>query len=231
MKKCVISQPRFFPGLHYLDRMMKTDVFVILDNVKFNHRHEENRTRLKSPNGMKWLTLPVHKKHKGQLIIDTYLKESFPWKENAKKTLEHFYGRAKFYREYSSEVFRIIDDFPKSLTKINVNSWIPALRLLGINCKIIYSSDLAIESKGVQLLLDICKYVNATTYISGAFGKEYIDIEHFKKFGIKVKFHEYEYPLYQQRFGEFIPFLSYLDTLFNVGLNKNLVLSGGRIKT
>ena len=59
MPVCVISQPRFFPGLHYLHRMLVADVFVILDTVQFNPRHEENRARLMTPHGPSWLTVPV----------------------------------------------------------------------------------------------------------------------------------------------------------------------------
>src|SRR2546430_11988915 len=58
---CVISQPRFFPGLHYLHRMMVTDVFVVLDTVQFTPRHEENRAKLKGPQGPQWLTVPDRK--------------------------------------------------------------------------------------------------------------------------------------------------------------------------
>src|SRR2546430_8973768 len=65
---CVISQPRFFPGLHYLHRMMVTDVFVVLDTVQFTPRHEENRAKLKGPQGPQWLTVPVRQSRRDQLI-------------------------------------------------------------------------------------------------------------------------------------------------------------------
>src|SRR5436305_13250676 len=65
---CVISQPRFFPGLHYLHRMMVADVFVIFDSVQFNPRHEENRAKLKTPRGGEWLTVPTRRTSREQLI-------------------------------------------------------------------------------------------------------------------------------------------------------------------
>ena len=62
--------------------------------------------------------------------------------------------------------------------------------------------------------------------MSGAFGKEYLDESRFRSEGIQVRYHEYEYPKYPQRFGDFVPFLSYLDLLFNAGLDRQLVESG-----
>src|SRR5437870_7129361 len=80
---CVISQPRFFPGLHYLHRMLVADVFVILDTVQFNPRHEENRARLMTPQGPSWLSVPTCKISREQLIRDTRIDASQPWQKKA----------------------------------------------------------------------------------------------------------------------------------------------------
>ena len=64
--------------------------------------------------------------------------------------------------------------------------------------------------------------------MSGAAAKGYLDVAAFAAARIEVAFHEYEYPVYPQRHGDFAPFLSYLDMLFNVGLDRATVLAGGR---
>ena len=78
-------------------------------------------------------------------------------------------------------------------------------------------------------MLNICKHLGADTYLSGAFGREYLDIAEFAAEGLSVRFHEYDYPVYPQRFGGFVPYLSYLDMLFNSGLERDSVLAGGRM--
>ena len=65
--------------------------------------------------------------------------------------------------------------------------------------------------------------------VSGGFGRQYLNVEEFREEGIEVNFHEYSYPVYPQCHGEFVPFLSYLDMLFNVGLERRTVLGGGRV--
>src|SRR5947207_15591776 len=91
---CVISQPRFFPGLHYLHGMMVTDVFVILDTVQFTPRHEENRAKVKTPQGPKWLTAPMRHVSRDQLIRDTEVDTAQDWQQKIAQTIEVLYGKA-----------------------------------------------------------------------------------------------------------------------------------------
>ena len=227
MSICVISQPRFFPGLHYLHRMLVADVFVIFDVVQFNPRHEENRAKLKTPRGGEWLTVPMRQAHRGQLILDTHVDNSQPWQGRALKTLQHLYAKAPYYEAHAPAVQKILESPYETLTQLDVASWEPALRLMGVTCRFVRASELPVSGKGPRLLLDICKHVDADTYLSGSFGREYLDTAEFAREGVSVTFHEYQCRPYPQRYDGFIPFLSYLDTLFNAGLDRDLVLEGG----
>src|SRR5713226_2493691 len=100
MSVCVISQPRFFPGLHYLHRMMVADIFVIFDTVQFTPRHEENRTRLKSPQGPQWLTVPMRQLSREQPILQTHIDNAQPWQSKAIKALSTLYAKAPCYPNF-----------------------------------------------------------------------------------------------------------------------------------
>jgi WbqC-like protein family len=229
MSVCVISQPRFFPGLHYLHRMLVADVFVIFDTVQFNPRHEENRARLLTPRGPDWLTIPMRKTHREQLIRETPVDNSQAWPGRALKTIQHLYGKAPHYRTHAPAIQSILETPYENLTELDRASWEPALRLLGITCRFVCASELPVAGKGPRLLLDICKHLGADTYLSGMHGREYLDTAEFAREGVSVLFHEYQYPSYPQHGGgpQFVPFLSYLDTLFNMGLERDLVMAGG----
>ena len=97
MTVCVVTQPRFFPGLHYLHRMMLADVFVILDTVQYSPRHEENRTRVKAAQGPHWLTVPVRQAGREQRILDTRVDSTQPWRRKIGHTLAALYSRAARY--------------------------------------------------------------------------------------------------------------------------------------
>ena len=229
MSTCVISQPRLFPGLHYLHRMMIADVFVIFDTVQFNPRHEENRAKLKTPRGGEWLTVPMRKAGRDQLIRDTAIDNVQPWRRKAWGTIENLYGRTPGFEEHAAAIRGILEAPHETLTDLAIASWQPALQLLGVTCRFVRSSEVPIMGKGPRLLLDICKHLGVDTYLSGGFGREYLDCAEFAQEGVDVAFHEYDHPVYPQPHGDFIPFLSYLDLLFSTGgLDHDLVRAGGK---
>lgn len=230
MPVCVISQPRFFPGLHYLHRMMLADIFVILDTVQFSPRHEENRTRIKTSGGPHWLTVPVRQITREQRIVDIRIDDTQPWRRKAVRTLAAHYGKTRHYPAHATEVTRILDAPTETLTELDAASWGPALRSLEITCRFVRASTLPLSSRGSRLLLEICRWMGADVYVSGGFGRDYLDLEVFAAAGVAVRFHEYTYPVHPQCFGEFVPWLSYLDMLFNVGLDRETVAAGGAVR-
>jgi hypothetical protein len=209
--------------------MMVADIFVIFDTVQFNPRHEENRARLKDPHGASWLTVPTHRASREQLIRETRINDGQPWRPKAVQTLKHLYGKSPHYQSYAPEVLPILEAPHEALTDLDCASWGPALRRLGVPCRFVRASELPVSDKGWPLLLQICKYLGARTYLSGTFGKEYLDVAAFGREGVAVAFHEYQYPVYPQRFEGFVPFLSYLDMLFNAGLDREVVRAGGKV--
>jgi hypothetical protein len=59
--------------------------------------------------------------------------------------------------------------------------------------------------------------LGAKEYLSGIGGKNYLEPELFERNGIKLKYQNYKPKEYKQLYGEFIPNLSVIDLLFNMG--------------
>ncbi|MEM9134595.1 MAG: WbqC family protein [Actinomycetota bacterium] len=224
MRRCVISQPRLFPGLHYLHRMLVADVFVVFDSVQFNPRHEENRAKVKTADGPKWLTVPMQKISRDQLICDTRIADQ-PWQEKSIRMLENLYGKSPHFDDNIERITAIINGDHKTLTDLDVASWQPALQDLAPHAEFVMATDLDVDGAGSELLLNICETLDADAYLSGEFGRTYLDVDAFNERGIGVEYHQYTYPEYPQRYGPFEPYLSYLDMLFNVGLDRERVLN------
>ncbi len=68
-----------------------------------------------------------------------------------------------------------------------------------------------------DLVLNICKDLGATQYLSGPFGRDYLDLSRFQNNGIDVIFHDYQHPVYKQKSHQFKAYLSVVDLLFNEG--------------
>ena len=228
MKTCVISQPRFFPGLNYLHRMLMADVFVILDNVRFNPRHEENRARLPAGKGTKWLTVPTPKEDRRSLIKDVRISQDIPWQASARGVLLALYQGTQWFNYHSEEIMEIIDTGFDHVVDLATTSWQPAIRHLEIGCTFILASELEAGGRGTTQLVNICQEIEATHYLSGGFGRDYLDPDEFADAGITLGIHQFKPQPYQQISDGWTPWLSYLDVLFNVGLDRKFIAAQGR---
>ena len=160
-----IHQPLHFPYLGFFQKMKMADIFVLLDDVKFCKNEFYNRNRFKNKQEQdEWFTVPVEKKANSKLIKDVCVAKDFGWK---KKLLKQMYYNFKedFSKIYEHE--KIID--------MNVDSIEYCRKKLNIKIPMIKSSELNVEGVNSERLVNICKKVDATQYISGPLGGDYLD--------------------------------------------------------
>lgn len=218
--KVSINQPAYLPWLGYFDRIANSDLHIVLDNVQFEKNSVTNRNKVRTAAGWCWLTVPVKTKGKfGSLIIgDLEIDNSSNWTEKHWKTICQCYGKTPFFEQYS-----------ESLKSIYSSSWTHLIELtdclnaflldevLKISTPVRYASKLQSQGKKDDLILNICREVGATTYLSGPFGREYLDENKFHQAGIIIEYQDYVHPEYHQHFHPFEPFLSTLDLIMNCG--------------
>jgi hypothetical protein len=91
------------------------------------------------------------------------------------------------------------------------------LRDLGITTPLLFSSDLGVDGTKSELVLNLCQKAGATTYLSGALGRDYLDESAFTRAGVAVRYQDYGHPAYAQHLPGFEPCMCVLDLLFNHG--------------
>lgn len=213
--RIAISQPRYLPAINYIQRIILSDVFVLLDCVQHQPRAFEHRNRIKTSNGPVWLSIPLQRTD-SRMIIKNIKVRDLKWKERHIKTIKAFYKRSPFYDEDLLEALYNFDymhltDIAEYMLKIIMN-------YLEIERPIIRSSSLGLKEVHDKKLAEIVKVLGGDTYISGPNGRNYININNFQ--GIHVLYHDFHYPTYDQLWGDFIPWLAFVDVLFNVGLRE-----------
>jgi hypothetical protein len=102
------------------------------------------------------------------------------------------------------------------------------LERLGIETEIVRSSELEPTETKSALILELCIKVAASVYLSGPFGREYLDLTAFESAGIRVAFHDYAHPEYpQHQGGDFVPYMAAIDALLNCGPDTRSILASG----
>ncbi|MCS7232099.1 MAG: WbqC family protein, partial [Elusimicrobiota bacterium] len=221
--KVAIHQPQYLPWSGYFNKILQCDIFVFLDDVQYKKNEWQNRNKIKSFTGEIWLTVPVHYKF-GQRINEVEIDNKIFWRKDHMKTIKVNYSKSKFFDVFYPYIEKFLSKEYFKLVDVNIESVKMILSYLGVERRIVLSSEIKPEGEKTKRLVDICKKLSAEIYISGVGAKDYLEIEEFEKNKIKVVFQEYSTPEYQQLFGKFIPNLSIIDMIFNVGRDKTLEL-------
>jgi hypothetical protein len=218
-------QPQFMPWLGYFAKMLSCDIFIALDDVQYKKNEWQNRNRIWSASGGQWLTVPVMHKFP-QNINEARINNTARWKEKQLRTLEQTYSRAPGLAFIREKLEGFYSDKYETLSGINSASMELLRGMLAVRTKMEFSSSAPVEGKASLRLVNLCRRFGADTYLAGAGGRDYMDMELFEKAGIKVLFQEFRHPVYAQPGGGFVPDLSALDLIFNTGENAAGVLKG-----
>ncbi len=219
MKKVAILQSNYIPWKGYFDLIASVDEFILYDDMQYTRRDWRNRNKIKTPHGLKWLTVPVKVKGKySQKIAETEI-DGDKWAVSHWNSIVMNYQRSQFFSEISE---RFAPIYKKSkhnyLSMLNRELIETICQFLGIKTIIRSSSEFNLISGKTERLADLCKQTDATEYVSGPSAKEYLNEDIFNELGIKVGWFEYAgYIEYPQLWGEFSHEVTILDLLFNCG--------------
>ncbi|MBI4397196.1 MAG: WbqC family protein [Elusimicrobia bacterium] len=221
-------QPQYLPWLGYFDKIARSDVFVLMDDVQYKKNEWQNRNKVKTPQGPQWLTVPVLYSF-GQLIKEVKVNESDHWRDKNPKTLRQAYSKAPHFHDYQNFIDSLHSQPWENLSDLNVFCVKALCEILSIQTRLLLSSSIQAEGKSTERLVNLCKALGADTYLSGAGGRDYLELSLFEKAGIRVVFQQYEHPEYQQLHGDFVSHLAVIDLLFNSGgQSREILLSGGK---
>ena len=223
MKIVSIRQPGYFPYIGFFKKIESADVFIFLDDVQYTRSDFDNRNQIRTHEGSMWLTVPILGKS-GTLLNQVEIDYSKDWIYKHKTAIEYNYKKAPFFDLYWKDIKIILDKQWKKLIDLNMEIINYFIKKLNISTKVVFSSELEINKMGSEKLLEICKQVDADTYLSGEFGKNYLDLKLFEKENIRVMFEDFKHPKYNQMFKEFIPNMSIIDLCFNEGSNANEII-------
>ena len=214
-----IHQPQYLPWIPYFSKIKVSDIFVFLDDVQFQKNGLQNRNFIFSKNGEIRLTIPVF--HSLSDKINTIKISDSRILKKHWQTIEMAYKKTPFFNEVAENLNPIYTKEYQLLCDLNIDLIKFYLNYLGINTQIITSSDIKKEGDKSELVLSICKKLNASTYLTGSGGLEYLKIDEFEQENIIVETVNYNFKEYNQinSKDQFIPHLSIMDLVFNEGKN------------
>lgn len=218
-----IHQPDYIPYIGYFYKIAAADKFVFLDDCQFSNDNFHHWNRIKTPQGECRLKIPVEYNF-GNPIIKVRTKDEINWKEKHLKTIEMNYKKSRYFKDVFSGLRELILSDYNNLAdqNIEINKWICSR--FGMDTKFYRSSEMNIETSKEERVIDICKEIGATTYISGKGAKAYQVEEHFTERCVNLRYTNYHTFQYDQLWGDFLPNMSVIDFVFNCGFDLDYII-------
>lgn len=231
MKKVAIIQSSYIPWKGYFDIIHDVDLFIFYDDRQYTVRDWRNRNKIKTPNGLHWLTVPVGSS-RDRLIYEVEITDT-GWGKKHWDTLKQNYSKAPYFNEYKA-FFEEVYLGQEWVSLSELNQYLVktiSKDFLGIKTEFKDSREFNAQGYRLDRILDLLDKANAGFYLSGPSAKDYIVDERFVEKGIELQYKDYSgYPEYQQLFPPFEHGVTILDVLFNCGSNASHYIWGWREK-
>lgn len=230
-KKVAILQSNYIPWKGYFDIIASVDEFIFYDEMQYTKNDWRNRNKIKTPNGLHWLSIPVATKgHLSQdvRIMDAKIVDK-KWANFHWNTIKQFYKKAPYFKDYADIFEKIYKECEQEefLCKINYKFIYVINEILGIKTKISFSQDYGLIEGKTERLVDLVQKAGGTEYLSGSAAKDYIVSELFEEANIKLSWMDYSnYPEYPQLYPPFEHGVSILDLIFNCGPDVRKYMKG-----
>jgi WbqC-like protein family len=214
-----IHQPNFFPWFGYFLKIFNSEIFVFLDDVQIQKTGSSftNRVAFCIQGNAQWFTVPIKRVSNTQNINETYFLNN-DWKKKFTSSLQSNYSKAPFYNENIDIVSELVSYPTNNLSDFNINSIKKLTDYFEFKSSFINSSEYCVNEQSTKRLVEIIKKLGGTTYLSGTGADKYQDLNLYEQNNIKMIYNEFIHPVYSQvNTKSFIPNLSILDLLFNLG--------------
>lgn len=141
-----VLQPSYMPWRGYFHQILKSDLFISYDDVQYDKHGWRNRNRIKTANGVQWITIPVITS--GVITNKTSIKEikidwNRNWNEKHWQMIKQNYSKAPYFHLYSAKFEEAYIQHPTYLADFTIELMIMISEMLGIHAtKFIRSSEL-----------------------------------------------------------------------------------------
>ena len=225
MRKVVaIHQPNFLPWLGFFDKLARSDVFVLLDDVQFPRTSKGtwiNRVKLLVGGKEQWVTVPVVRAEGiARPIREVRIDETQPWRKKLVRTIEHNYRRSAHF----GEVFPLVEALVATPTELLADFNERNVRRIGDElgldtAKIVRSSHFETTGHSTDLLIELTRAVGGTAYMPGGDAYLYQEDDKFSAAGLELVLQEFRHPTYPQPVEPPVHGLSIVDALLNCGVD------------
>lgn len=216
--RVAIHQPNYLPWIGYFHKIAQCDIFIFLDDVSYSKGSYTNRVKVLGAGVERWLSIPVSAKLGENINVIRPAKPN--WQESHISVLANYYAKSECFKVAWPKLKDILSNPPNGNLDCINRCLVEAISAeLDLACKFIPSSDYKTGNlTGDERLVSLLTQVAPNgTYLSGKGANVYQDPKKYRAAGFGFQYLDFDHPQYRQLSEEFIPGLSIIDLILNVG--------------
>jgi len=224
----IIHQPDFIPWMGLFHKIMSAQQVIIFDSVQISSgKSYSSRVKILLNGQEYWMSIPIKRSGNfGQKIFEVEILDfKINWKKNlgtikqAYAKTNHFTEIYQYLEEFLNQDYQFLSQFNQAFMEKTT------VKLGGKDIQFLNSSHkpelVASESKRTDYIIETCKVFDVKDYISGVGCLTFLEEEKFKENVINITFQDFNHPVYKQYRSEiFVPGLSIIDSLMNIGFEE-----------
>lgn len=211
-------QPQYLPYPGVIHKIAAADVFVVMDDVQFARREWQNRNRIRSQAGCRWLTIPVHSRYTDR--INQVKPADDDWLATHRRIVAQEYRKSRALARADSIWEEVARVRKRDLAQINIASIKAILMLLRITTPMILESELDLPDEATsdrnRRFQVLCRALGCGSYLSGTGARAYLDVQDWRGSGVRLAWQRYTPRAYGQLHPGWLENLSVLDMLLCV---------------
>ena len=161
-------QPVYLPWLGLFHKISLAETFVYFDQVQYLPKDWMNRNKIRTKDGSIWLTVPVLRKgYRDLKTSEIEINNSTNWQKKHLRSISLNYKKSPYFENYIpffedvySRKWEFLGDLNEYMLK-----WF--LDELGIKVNFLNAKNFKFQGEKSSLILNMCKKLDASTYISG----------------------------------------------------------------
>lgn len=218
--RLAVRPPEYFPRLDYLALMQAVDVFVLADTFQYSRQSFQNRTRVRTPQGWSWVSVPLVGRQHGLPIHQTIIDNATAWPSKHRRALQYNYRQTPFYDYYEAHIASFFERNWTTLGDLLAGSVSLICEMYGLKCKLVRASELPEMPNTMTSIISALDSGITVLLPDNSYDQDVEAIPNAQRF----KFKE---PAYRQHFDGFEEKISSLDLFFNYGPEAGKMLHTG----
>ncbi|MDA1029406.1 MAG: WbqC family protein [Bacteroidetes bacterium] len=118
----MIVAPEYFPRLAFFGEIQRGRAHCTDLTRPYTRQTFQNRTKIRTPTGWQWLTIPVTKQERGTPLSQIEIDYSSKWVQDHLKGLRYNYETAPFYEHYIPSITSLLSERPSNLSDLTIKT-------------------------------------------------------------------------------------------------------------